>query len=135
MAISVLVLSSRKQPKTMSTEKEKIGEILNPLLPSIRKGLDPEFLEYYDKTFAPVPPPSRIPLSERRANPERFYAPWNKDLSKDPGVKTFRIPSRDGYQIKVQSYMPIDDRFGKGPWPVHVNFHGMWIVELIVDES
>lgn len=113
----------------MSTETAKIGEILNPLEPNIRNGLDPEFLDYYDKNFGPKPPPSRIPLAERRANPEKFYAPWNKDLSNDPGVQTFHIASKDGYQIKVQSYTPVDEKIRKGPWPININYHGWCLIE------
>ncbi|KAF2105008.1 alpha/beta-hydrolase [Rhizodiscina lignyota] len=101
------------------------GETLaSPLHPDIQKRLDPDFVVYYNEKIAHKTPTHRIPLSEIRANPAKYAGPWCVDLSGAPGVKNFTVTSKDGHQVKIRSYSPVDEKFGKGPWPIHINFHG-----------
>lgn len=110
----------------MSAAIPATGETLsNPLHPDVRNKLDPEFVEYYDKNIAHKPGTHQIPLSDIRANPAKYSGPWCKDLTGAPGVKNFTVPSKDGHKIAVRSYSPVDKKFGKGPWPVHINYHGI----------
>ena len=109
----------------MSAAIPTTGEtLISPLNPDIEKRLDPEFVSYYNKYIAIKPGTHTIPIEEIRANPAKYAGPWCKDLTGSPGVKNFTIPSTDAHEVKVRSYSPVDEKFGKGPYPIHINFHG-----------
>lgn len=97
--------------------------------------LDPEFVAYYNKNIGPKPPTHLVPLSEVRANPEKWRGWWCVDLTGQPGVKNLRIPSKDGYPIPLRTYSPDPSKYGPGPYPVHINYHGGGYVfgDLTVD--
>ncbi|KAF2813021.1 alpha/beta-hydrolase [Mytilinidion resinicola] len=99
-------------------------KIYDPLDPTVLRLLDPEFVEYYNSVLGTKIATHHIPLSEVRANPEKWSGSWCKDYTGSPGVKNFTIPSDDGYQVKCRSYNPDPARHGEGPFPVHINFHG-----------
>lgn len=102
-----------------------MAEIVNPLDPGLVPLLDPEFVTYYNRTAALKPATHQIPLSEVRTNPAKWAGPWCKDFTGERGVINRKIPSKDGYEVPIRIYNPIDeDKFGKGPFPVHVNYHG-----------
>lgn len=110
-------------------------DILIPIDPSMEPLLDPEFVAYYNKNIGPKPPTHLVPLSEVRANPEKWRGWWCVDLTGQPGVKNLRIPSKDGYPIPLRTYSPDPSKYGPGPYPVHINYHGGGYVfgDLTVD--
>lgn len=99
-------------------------ELPNPIDPAFGGQMDKDFVEYYNKNLAIVPPTHVIDLADVRANPQKWASPWCKDYSDLPFVNDMKIASGDGHQFLVRIYQPDVERFGSGPFPVHVNFHG-----------
>lgn len=65
-------------------------------------------------------------IKDIRAFPQKFAAPWSNDFRWCPGVKDIDIQSDDGHVFQARCYYP-DPRtspFGKGPYPVHIYYHG-----------
>jgi len=95
--------------------------------------LDRDFLRYFASIQAPVKglrqlPAPNPPIEEVRAHPEAYRAPCALDTSGYPGVSDFKYPSRDGVSIPVRVYQPDAAAHGPGPHPVHLNFHGKFLV-------
>ena len=91
-----------------------------------REGLDEDFVEYYNKYLAIKPATHTVPIEETRAFPHKYAGPWANDFTFEPFVEDRKIKSSDGYVFTVRCYHP-DPRtspFGKGPYPVYINFHG-----------
>jgi hypothetical protein len=99
----------------------------NPIDPAFGGQMDEDFVEYYNKNLAIVPPTHVIDLADVRANPQKWASPWCKDYSNLPFVNDMQIDSGDGHQFSVRIYQPDAERFGSGPFPVHVNFHGTYL--------
>jgi acetyl esterase/lipase len=99
-------------------------DLPNPLHPSFVDRLDEDFVKYYNKNIAIKPATHNIDLAEVRQNPKKFAWPWCKDYSDLPFVKDIKIASADGFEFTVRIYHPDSERFGSGPYPVHINFHG-----------
>lgn len=99
-------------------------KIVNPINPDFHGYLDPDFIEYYNTRIGIRPSTHQVPFAEVRANPQRFKGNWCRDYSDEPRVKTFEITSGDGTKFEARSYHPDPEVFGRGPYPVHVNYHG-----------
>jgi hypothetical protein len=97
----------------------------NPIHPSFLSRLDSDFISYYNSTLTLKPATHQVPLSEIRAEPQKWAASWCKDFSDEPYVKNFTIASKDKYEVKVRTYHPDPEVFGAGPHAIHVNYHGM----------
>lgn len=87
--------------------------------------LDPVFVKYFVDVVSKQPPRYLIPLEEVRASPEKFRPLIALDTSKEPRVADYVVSSQDGASITVRAYHPDPQRFGPGPYPVHMNHHGM----------
>lgn len=90
--------------------------------------MDEDFVEYYNKNLAIVLPTHVIDIADVRANPQKWASPWCRDYSDLPFVNDMKIASGDGYQFPMRIYQPDYERLGSGPFPVHVNFHGMHLL-------
>ena len=87
--------------------------------------LDPAFVEYFLRVIVQKPPAQEVTIAEVREKPENFRSPLATDTSGEPLVADHEVTSEDGAKITVRVYHPDPDEFGHGPYPVHVNFHGM----------
>jgi hypothetical protein len=109
--------------------------------PHILAKADPEVVKIVLRGVnAGAPPVHSIPVEERRAHPDKYKAPWARDSTGWPRVADNEITSEDGARIPIKVYHPDPEVFGKGPYGVHLNFHGMPfamgssdVLELLVD--
>jgi acetyl esterase/lipase len=104
--------------------QDQVPDIVYPLSKEILPLLDPEFVQYYNRSIGIKLPTHQIDLALIREDPAKYAAAWCKDYTGEPGVTNFSIPSEDGYMIPCRSYTPDPNVFGPGPYPVHINFHG-----------
>ncbi|KAJ5683279.1 triacylglycerol lipase [Penicillium macrosclerotiorum] len=98
----------------------------SPIDPRFLSRLDDDFIDYYNKYLAIKPATHNITIKDIRATPQKFASPWYRDFTYEPFVKDLHIESEDGHVFTARCYQP-DHRtspFGKGPYPVHINFHG-----------
>lgn len=99
----------------------------NPIHPDYVQQLDDDFVQYYNEHFAPVPLPTSIDFPDVRANPHKYAAPWERDYSDESFVRDIKVPSNGSHEVPVRCYEPDPQTsvFGAGPYPVHINVHGM----------
>ncbi|KAH8691387.1 Alpha/Beta hydrolase protein [Talaromyces proteolyticus] len=100
------------------------NKVVNPIDPDFHGYLDPDFIEYYNTRLAIRPATDQVVFADVRKNPERFRGNWCRDFSDQPRVTTFEISSEDGTKFKARSYHPDPERYGPGPYAVHINYHG-----------
>jgi hypothetical protein len=86
--------------------------------------LDPAFARYFLEVLSKQPPAHLIPLEDVRADPDRHRAPIATDSAKSERVADHLVSSQDGATITVRVYHPDPEKFGPGPYPVHMNHHG-----------
>ncbi|KAK4223355.1 putative Esterase/lipase [Podospora fimiseda] len=87
--------------------------------------LDSDFLDYFTNVVAKKPPAHEIPIEIVRANPQDHRPPCALDTSSGyDRVADYVVSSQDGASIDVRAYHPDPAKFGPGPYPVHLNFHG-----------
>ncbi len=86
--------------------------------------LDPEFLRYFVSVVAKQPPAHLIPLEDIRADPAKYRSPIALDSSRYERVADYIVSSQDGASIPVRVYHPDPQKFGPGPYPLHMNHHG-----------
>lgn len=100
--------------------------VLDPIHPQYLSVLDQDFIDYWNSSLGTRPKASLfdIDFADLRANPKKYEAPWCKDFSDLPYVTDQMVSTADGHEIPVRVYSPDEERFGKGPFPVHVNYHG-----------
>lgn len=96
----------------------------NPLDPTIRKKLDPEFVKYYENVLDTRPATHQVPLEEIRNNPVKWAAPWTVPITQNETIETRTITTKDGHAIPIRIYHPDPEKFGPGPYGVHLNYHG-----------
>ena len=87
--------------------------------------LDPVFIQYLVDVVSKQPPSHLIPLEDVRANPDKYRSPIAVDTSRHERVSDHVVSSQDGASITVRVYHPDPVKFGPGPYPVHMNHHGM----------
>ncbi|KAH8676098.1 Alpha/Beta hydrolase protein [Xylariales sp. PMI_506] len=74
---------------------------------------------------AGVPPTWAVSIEDRRANPDKYKPPWSQDPRGWDRVAERGFPSDDGEAtIPVMVYHPDPEVHGKGPYGVHINYHG-----------
>ncbi|KAK3935771.1 alpha/beta-hydrolase [Diplogelasinospora grovesii] len=95
------------------------GLIEDHILPK----LDPDFVRHFVEVISKRPPGFE-PIEEVRAHPERFRTPCAVDTSGHERVVDHEVTSEDGAQIPARVYYPDPARYGDGPYPVHLNYHG-----------
>ena len=94
-------------------------EALQPLHPSMAGKLDPVFEGLYNNHVANTPM-KPIDLAKLRDNYSRLYS-YGTGPAPDVGrVYDTVFPLDDGVEIPLRVYEPAT----KGPWPVHIDFHG-----------
>jgi acetyl esterase/lipase len=108
-------------PTTGATDQDTLA---NPIDPSILPILDPEFVTYYNTHLASKLATHQVPFASVRAQPAAWRGSWCVDLTGSPGVRNLTIPSADGHPIPLRTYSPDAQKFGPGPYPTHINFHG-----------
>lgn len=89
--------------------------------------LDDDFIDYYNKYMAINPPTHNVSIEDIRATPKKFASPWCKDFTYEPFVNDIQLTSLDGHEYTARVYQP-DPRtspFKDGPYPIHINFHGL----------
>lgn len=86
--------------------------------------LDPEYIQFFIDVQSKVPPAQDMTIELVRASPEKFRPPCALDTSGYERVKDYEVASKDGARFPVRVYSPDPARFGEGPYPVHLNFHG-----------
>jgi acetyl esterase/lipase len=92
----------------------------HPMLPQFLEGMDPVFVEYYNKYSLNSPEVQEIPIDLHRNDPA--YALVLPGRSKGPEVhhvKDIKVPV-DGGEIYVRVYEPDV----KGLKPCYINLHG-----------
>jgi len=87
--------------------------------------LDPVFVQYFVRVLSKAPPGQAVPLEVVRADPDKQRSPIAIDTSKSERVADYVVSSQDGATISVRVYHPDPAQFGPGPYPVHMNHHGM----------
>ncbi len=122
-----LPLAARPAENESDLEKNRRtfqGLIEDHILPR----LDNDFLEYYAEIQARLGTQqqavSNLSIEHVRAHPEAYRSPCALDTSGHPGVADFSYPSQDGVNIHARVYHPDPVTYGRGPYPVHLNFHG-----------
>ena len=109
----------------------------SPIDPAFMSRLDDDFVEYYNKNLAIKPATHNITIEHIRAAPEKYASPWYRDFTYEPFVKDIKLKAEDGHEFTVRCYHP-DSRtspFGEGPYPIHINFHGMVYLIRIKETS
>ena len=99
----------------------------NPLDPEIERKLDPTFVEYYKQKIDIKPATHQVPLKQVRESPKDFVPPWQ--VKALPNVRIFdrTLIDLSGWRIPIRIYEPNTEKFGLGPYGVHINFHGIFL--------
>ncbi|KAJ5149677.1 hypothetical protein N7448_001255 [Penicillium atrosanguineum] len=92
--------------------------------PSFLEILDKDFIAFYNEHFSDKPVTHTISMAQIRVAGAQFRSPWCRDYSGKSFVKDIQIQSEDGYRFTARCYAPDKEKFGPGPHPIHVNFHG-----------
>jgi len=99
----------------------------NPLDPEIEKKLDPAFVKYYKQQIDIKPATHQVPLKQVRENPQDFIPPWQVKALPNFRIVYSTLTDPSGWVIPIQIYEPNPEKFGLGPYGVHINFHGMYL--------
>lgn len=94
-------------------------EALQPLHPSMAGKLDPVFEELYNQHVANTPM-KPIDLGKLRDNYSQLYSYATGPAPEVGRVYDTTFSLDDGTEIPLRVYEPAT----KGPWPVHIDFHG-----------
>ncbi|KAH7014553.1 Alpha/Beta hydrolase protein [Microdochium trichocladiopsis] len=111
------------------SDKEQNGQS-NPLLPKLHPDmvdrLDADFIAYWKEFIATKPATHGVTVADVRANPAKYHAVWNRDLSGEDFVRDIAIKADDGHEFTVRLYTPDAESspYGHGPYPIYINFHG-----------
>lgn len=105
----------------MSTQA---GNPTDAIEPHILAKLAPDFIQYFVDVLSKVPPAQAVTIEQVRAHPEKFRAAIALDSSGYERVSDYEVTSEDGAKIPVRVYRPDPEKYGDGPYPVHLNFHG-----------
>lgn len=94
--------------------------------PSILAKLDPQFVTLFTAFMnsGPPPQPADWTIENIRAEPMRLAPQCALDTQGYPRTADKEVTSEDGAQIPVRVYYPEASKYGSGPYPVHLNFHG-----------
>ncbi|KAH8898746.1 alpha/beta-hydrolase [Thozetella sp. PMI_491] len=93
--------------------------------PTVVPKLAPEFIKYFNEVISKTPPTHYVPIEEVRNNPQKWTAPWIDDGEEVRKRSVdHQVPTTDGSTITARAYYPDPEKFGEGPYPVHVNYHG-----------
>lgn len=105
--------------------------------PHILAKLDPEFVEAFTHRMNNNPPPTRdqMTIEAIRADPKKTAPPCALDTKGYPRTAEKEFASEDGAKIPARVYYPEESKYGPGPYPVHLNFHGMLIIPCWCDCS
>lgn len=95
--------------------------------PHILAKLDPEWVAIFTEQMKTNPPPPRdlLSIDYIRAHPEKFAPVCWLDTKGFPRTAENEVVSEDGAKVPVRIYYPKEETWGSGPYPVHLNFHGM----------
>lgn len=111
--------------------KDTVTPWYNPeeaIEPHILAKLDPQFVtiftEFMNKT--PMPKQADWTIENIRADPMKLAPQCALDTKGYPRTAEREVPSEDGAKIPVRVYYPEASKYGPGPYPVHLNFHGMF---------
>lgn len=111
-------------------------QLVNPFPRHLVDKYDPKFVNYYDEHIATRLATHQVSLSEVRANPQRWARQWARDLDAgvDPRTKEWTVTAvgigTTSSTFKVKTYHPDPVRFGPGPYPAHINFHGKHVANV-----
>lgn len=94
--------------------------------PKVFPKLDSGFVEYFKEHLAHRPPTHEVPIETIRANAKEYASPWCLDVDGYEHVFDDTVTCADGATIPVKVYYPDADRFGPGPYSVHINYHGSY---------
>lgn len=94
--------------------------------PHILAKLDPEWVALFTKEMDvnPPTPVEKIKIDEIRADPTILGPKCYLDTKGYPRTADKEVVSEDGAMIPVRIYYPEESKYGPGPYPVHLNFHG-----------
>lgn len=95
--------------------------------PQILAKIDPEFVTLWTDYMNEGPPRTREDwaIDKIRADPMRLAPKCALDTKGYPRTAEKEVTSEDGAQIPLRVYYPDEKQWGPGPYPVHLNFHGM----------
>jgi hypothetical protein len=96
----------------------------NPLDLEIEKRLDPAFVEYYKQKIDIKLATHQVPLKQVRENPKDFIPPWQVKALRNVRIFDSSLTDLTGRRIPIRIYEPNPEKFGSGPYGVHINFHG-----------
>lgn len=100
---------------------------INPIHADVLDKLDPRFVTYYNENLANRVATHQVPLAEVRANPQAWARPWSRKAGdvENRNIRDWTISSGGGdLDFQVRVYSPDAEKFGDGPFPVHINYHG-----------
>ncbi len=120
-------LATRQAPKESDLKRNQRA-FQGLIEDHILSKLDTDFLEYYAGIQARLGTQQSAVLNPSidhvRAHPEAYRSSYALDTSEYPWVTDFTFPSEDGVHIPARVYHPDPVTHGRGPYPVHLNFHG-----------
>lgn len=121
-----LPVRSADPPANLSGEKKTFVPERD-IEPHILAKLDPEWVSVFTEQMNANPPPPRELLSMEyiRTHPEKFAPPCWLDTRGFPRTAEKEVVSEDGEKVPVRVYYPEEKTWGPGPYPVHLNFHGV----------
>lgn len=124
---SSLPVRSSDPQANPADEKKPSFDPERDIEPHILAKLDPEWVTVFTEQMNTNPPPPRHLLSMEyiRAHPEKFAPPFYLDTVGYPRTAEKEVASEDGEKIPMRVYYPDEKIWGPGPYPVHLNFHGM----------
>jgi hypothetical protein len=99
--------------------------------PHILAKADAAFVKWFVETSIKNPPPTGLTIADIRASPEKFRSILAMDSSEEPRVSDHEVISADGEKITARLYLPDPDKFGPGPYPFHMNYHGETFSDLL----
>jgi acetyl esterase/lipase len=105
------------------TKAATLADPTDAIEPHILAKLDPDFIKYFVDVLSKNPPAAQsVSIEEIREN---FRSAISLDTTGWERVVDHKFSSVDGQKIDVKVYYPDPAKHGDGPYPVHLNFHGM----------
>jgi acetyl esterase/lipase len=117
---------------TTEVSKKDGHEALNPIHPSLLGKLDPAFVKLYNENVANTPN-RPIDLQALRKGYSKLYS-YGTAPGPDVGrIYDTKVPGWEKYpgDIDIRVYVPDGERPENG-WPVHVDYHGGGILDLVL---
>ncbi|KAE8452647.1 hypothetical protein EG329_013906 [Mollisiaceae sp. DMI_Dod_QoI] len=108
-------------------------ELINPLHPSVKDRMDPQFAEIYTKYQAPKTRADQVTYAEYNSNRSKYtFSIATGPMPEVGSVKIYKVPvTEPSGEIQVQVFQPTSSAIAQGglqtpdgKLPAHVDYHG-----------